>query len=52
MDFMGIRANGTLISPSEAYGEITIDKEETSTSPAPQKFTCHYGTWTWIANAK
>jgi hypothetical protein len=52
VDFMDIRAKGTLTSPSEAYGEITIDKEETMTSPSYQKFTCQYGTWTWTASVK
>jgi len=52
LDFMGIRARGNLISPSEATGEITIRKEETIQLPpsVPIKFTCDYGTWTWKAS--
>ena len=52
IDFMGVRARGTLSSPSEAYGEATIDKEETMTSPSYQAFICQYGTWTWTASIK
>jgi hypothetical protein len=52
IDFMGIRAKGNLNSPSEAYGEVTINKEEITTSPSYQKFVCQYGTWTWTASVK
>ena len=52
VDFMGIRAEGTLTSPTEANGDITIDKEETMMSPTFQKFVCQYGTWTWTASSE
>ena len=52
VDFMGIRAKGTLTSPTEANGEITIDKEESMMSPTYQTFVCHYGTWTWTASSE
>ena len=52
VDFMGVQAEGTLTSPSEAHGEITIDKKEMMTSPSYEEFTCQYGTWTWTASVK
>jgi hypothetical protein len=54
IDFMGIRVKGTLHSPSEASGDITITKEETIQVPpsVPKKFTCDYGTWIWDASAQ
>ncbi len=52
VDSMGVRAKGTLTSPSEANGEITIEKEEMMTSPTYQTFVCQYGTWTWTASVK
>jgi hypothetical protein len=52
VDLMGVEAEGTLTSPSEAHGEVTIDKKETMTSPSYREFTCQYGTWTWTAGVK
>jgi len=54
IDFMGIRVKGTLHSPSEASGEITITTEETIQVPpsVPKKFTCDYGTWIWDARVE
>jgi len=52
IDSMGVRVKGTLTSPSEANGEITIEKEEMMTSPTYQKFICQYGTWTWTASVE
>ncbi len=52
VDSMGVRAKGTLTSPSEANGEITIEKEEMMTSPTYQTFVCQYGTWTWTASVE
>jgi len=49
VDFMGVRAEGAFTSPSEASGEVTIDKEEMMTAPPYDKFVCEYGTWTWTA---
>ncbi|MGD8904750.1 MAG: FHA domain-containing protein [Anaerolineae bacterium] len=51
-DLMGVRANGKLGSPTEAEGEITINKEETMAAPPYGKFVCQYGTWTWTASVK
>jgi hypothetical protein len=51
-DLMGVRADGKLGSPTEAEGEITINKEETMAAPPYEKFVCHYGTWSWTANVK
>ena len=52
IDFMGVQAKGNLTSPSEAYGEITIDEEGTTTSPSYQTYVCQYGTWTWTASVE
>ena len=51
-NLMGVRANGELGSPTEAEGEITIDKEETMAAPPYERFVCHYGTWTWTASVE
>jgi hypothetical protein len=52
LDFMGVRATGSLNSPSEGSGQITIEKEESISSPSLQRFTCDYGTWNWNANVQ